>query len=63
MTSWPVGADIVEELIAEGRLGRLRGASTGVTGLMDRARQQLLSATEIVDAAQRLLDEGALGIF
>lgn len=48
MSPWAVGASTVDELIAAGKLSRLRGAETGVSGLMERAQQQLVSAKALI---------------
>lgn len=39
---------MIEDLIATGKLNRLRGADTGVKGLMARARQQLRSSRALL---------------
>jgi hypothetical protein len=48
VSPWDPGRPEVDELLAKGHLRRLRGASHGVTSLMDRARQQLASAHSLL---------------
>lgn len=47
--SWGQGASKVEDLIEAGAITRLQGADLGVSGLMDRVRQQLGSAETLLD--------------
>lgn len=48
MSPWTTGAGAMDELIAAGKISRLRGADTGVAGLMARARQQVASAQTLL---------------
>ena len=49
MSPWSTGKDRVEDLIAAKKLTRLVGADAGVAGHMSRARQQLGSATLLLE--------------
>lgn len=49
MNPWQPGRAEIDDLIARGHLRRLQGASHGVKGLMDRARQQLASAHKLLN--------------
>jgi uncharacterized protein (UPF0332 family) len=50
MSPWSAGANVVEELIATGKMSRLRGAGSGVEGLMARAGQQLQSSRTLLQS-------------
>lgn len=49
MSPWSTGKDRIEELIAAKKLTPLVGADAGVAGHMSRARQQLKSATLLLE--------------
>lgn len=50
LASWPVGQQDVEALIDSGDVTRLTGADAGRPRLMERARQQLESASKLTDS-------------
>lgn len=50
MSPWSAGASTIEDLITARKVTRLRGADTGVPGLMERARQQLVSSRSLLDS-------------
>lgn len=49
MSPWSTGKDKIEDFIAARKLTRLVGADAGVAGHMSRARQQLKSATLLLE--------------
>lgn len=50
MSAWSPGAEVVRDLIADGKISRLQGADAGVEGLMTRAGQQLTSARALLES-------------
>ncbi|MGL5929792.1 MAG: HEPN domain-containing protein [Dermatophilaceae bacterium] len=50
MSPWSPGRATVEDLISARKITRLAGADAGRDGLMERARQQLLSATALIES-------------